>query len=56
MADKIEKTIWQILEEYCADIKYGEISLKITIFNGRGTAFEETQPPIRKYREIRKES
>ena len=47
------KTIWQILEEYCADLKYGEINLKITVYQGRGIAFDETSPPIKKYREIK---
>lgn len=47
------KTIWQILEEYCADLKYGEITIKIIIHDGRGISFEETVPPIRKYKEIR---
>ena len=49
------KTIWQILEEYCAEIKYGEIHIKISIHDGRGTAFEEIQPPVRKFREIKLE-
>lgn len=50
---KLDKDIWQILEEYCADLKYGEINIRITVLHGRGVAFEENQPPIRKYREIR---
>lgn len=49
------KTIWQILEEYCKDLKYGEICLKISVHEGRGVAFEETSPPIKKYREIKTE-
>jgi hypothetical protein len=52
---QIEKTIWQILEEYCTDLKYGEINVKIIIHQGRGISFEETQPPIRKYRETKKD-
>ncbi len=50
------KTIWQILEEYCTDLKYGEITLKITVHQGRGISFEETSPPIRKYKEIKVDS
>jgi len=49
----MEKTIWQILDEYCNDLKYGEINIKITVHQGRGIAFEETSPPIRKYKEIK---
>jgi len=48
------KTIWQILEDYCKDLKYGEISIKIVVHEGRGISFEETTPPIRKYREIKR--
>jgi len=55
VAEQIEKTIWQILEEYCADLKYGEITLKITVHNGRGISFDELRPPVKKYREVRKE-
>lgn len=51
----MEKTLWQVLEEYCVDIKYGEISLKITIHDGRGISAEEIQPPIKKFREIKKD-
>ncbi len=50
---KLDKDIWQILKDYCADIKYGEINIKITVLHGRGVAFDETQPPVRKFREIR---
>lgn len=53
---KLEKDIWQILEEYCSDIKYGEIYIKVTVLHGRGVAFDEMQPPIRKFREIRSEN
>lgn len=53
---QVEKTIWQILEDYCTDLQYGEINLRITVYKGRGVAFEETQPPIKKYREIKKDS
>ena len=44
------KTIWQILEEYCTDLKYGEIHIKIIVHEGKGIAFDETQPPIRRYK------
>jgi hypothetical protein len=47
------KTIWNILEEYCRDLKFGEISIKIVVHDGRGISFEETTPPIKKYREIK---
>ena len=50
-----QKTIWQILEEYCTDLQYGEITIKISVHQGRGVAFEEITPPIRKYREIRQD-
>jgi len=46
------KTIWQILEEYGKDLKYAEINIKIIFHDGRGVAFEETQPPVKKYKEI----
>ena len=45
------KTIWQILEEYGKDLKYAEINIKVTFHDGRGVAFEETQPPVRKFKE-----
>lgn len=47
------KTIWDILKEYCEDLKYGEISIKIVVHEGRGISFEETHPPIKKYKEIK---
>lgn len=48
MADA--KTIWEILEELCADLKYGEMHIKIIVHNGKGIAFDETQPSIRRYK------
>jgi len=46
------KSVWQVLEEYCNDLKFGEINIKIVVYNGRAIAFDETCPPIRKYKEI----
>ena len=51
-----QKTVWQVLEEYCADLKYGEINIKIIIHNGRAIAFDETQPPVRKYKATNSEN
>jgi len=48
MADN--KTLWQVLEEYCADLKYGEINLKIVVHDGKAISFDETQSPIRRFK------
>jgi len=48
------KEIFQIISDYCQQIKYGEIFLRIKVHQGDPVEIDETQPPLRKFRAEKK--
>lgn len=46
----VYKGIVHIIAEYCRQIQYGEVIVRIKIHRGQVREVEEVQPPLKKYR------
>jgi len=44
------KDIFQVISDYCRQVRFGEIYIKIKVHQGEAVEIEETQPPLRRFR------